>query len=149
MNTDTSHFLEALLFGLPEDHAAQKNGWSIHEFHPDFVEAVTQFIYAFRDRLQDLSEENEIYADPDAGERSFGGDVYWSLSGHGVGFWDARDSEWGKAMQAALEAFAGGDCYRFEQIDLMKFNGKIHFPLRTAAFRRDELAKVFAIPSQP
>lgn len=139
MSTETDNFLESLLWALPEDHTAHKNGWSVHEFHPEFRAAVSRFIYGFRAYLQEHCPD----LDPDAGGRSFGGNVYFSLSGHGCGFWDDRDAEWGQAMQSALEAFVKGDKYRFEQIGLMKFSGKIHFALRTAAFRREELAKVF------
>lgn len=145
MNTDTENFLVSLLWALPEDHVAHKNGWTIHEFHPEFIAAVERFCSGFREYLNALdeqAEDSDVYADPDAGEQSFGGDVYFSLSGHGCGFWDARDSEWGDAMQAALEAFSGSK-YRFEEIDIMKFKGKIHLAYRTAAYRREYLEKMF------
>lgn len=152
MNADTSDFLAALLFTMPEDHASHKNGWMMHEFHPDFQAAVKRFCDGFRAHLSDLrdkceTEELAELLDGDAPTRDFGCNVYFSLSGHGVGFWDDRDRERGEALQAALVEFAGGDRYRFEQIDLMKFSGKIHFPLRSAAFRKAELAKVFAVPA--
>jgi len=80
--------------------------------------------------------------------RSFGGNVYFSLSGHGCGFFDEyADPErtLGDELQALLVSYAGQ--YRFEELDgnLAKFKGKIHLAYRTAAFRREYLAKMFTV----
>lgn len=153
MNSDTSDFLESLLWALPEDHAARKNGWTVREFHPEFIAAVDSFLSGFREYLllkadalaegpEDQFSEDlwSLYDSPeDAGSRSFGGNVYFSLSGHGVGFWDEAET---KPLQTALEAYAGSR-HAFEHIDLCKFSGRIHLAYRTAAFRREELAGLF------
>lgn len=143
---DTQDFLESLLFALPEDDKGRRPDWSIHEFHPEFIAAVNHFTCNFRARLSDLREtaEDPETLDEDATGRSYGGNVYFSLSGHGCGFWDDRDHDRGQALQSALEEFAGGDRHRFEELDnLAKFHGKIHLAFRTADFRREYLAKFF------
>ena len=105
MRLDLSHFLESILFVAPDNLQSA----TIHDFHPDFQSAAESFLDGFRASLPpDL--------DPDAGERSFGGNVFFTLSGHGCGFWDDRDSEWGDAMTAALRAYSGND-YRFEGLE--------------------------------
>jgi hypothetical protein len=153
LSTDASDFLETLLWvaANPDDpnkrHIAN---WTVHEFHPEFVARLEAFLSGFREYLAKLDEENpgsEVYADPDAPDRTFGGNVFFSLSGHGVGFRDDRDSERGDALQAALEAYSGGK-YRFEELEcnLAKHNGKIHLAHGTAAARRDQLAKLFYVP---
>lgn len=82
VSQDTEDFLATLLFcnepdGRPEDGAQQNR---CYDFAPEFVAAVEQFISRFRETLDDL--------DLDVLSRSFGGNVYLSLSGHGAGFWD-------------------------------------------------------------
>ena len=110
MNTDTSDFLAALLFAMPENDEGEieHSDKSIHDFSPEFISGVESFIDGFKDYLSE--REIEI---PES-KRSFGGNVYFSLSGHGVGFWDGSDTE---HLQAPLEAYSGNR-YRFEQIDL-------------------------------
>lgn len=148
LSRDVSDFLEALLFTYPEDRHGNQPDWTIHEFHPEFIAAADAFLSAFRACLSDMREtaEDPDTLDEDATGRSYGGNVYFSLSGHGCGFWDDRDSERGKALQSALESFTGGDSYRFEEVDLMKFKGKLHLAFRTADFRREYTAKMFAYP---
>lgn len=111
LSTDTAAFLETLLF------VADLENSTIYDFHPEFIAAVDSFIERFREYLT----TNHPDMDPDAGERSFGGNVFFSLSGHGCGFWDDRDSGWGKAMHAALVAFSvslpGRGRYRFEELE--------------------------------
>lgn len=170
MSTDTENFLEALLWvAYSPDRPETKHiaNWTIHEFHPEFQQAVAGFCQGFREALtlaadklteapdsefdEELWEICAILDNPDAGERSFGGNVFFSLSGHGVGFWDDRDAARGKVLQAALESYSGGNRHRFEGIESMlsKFNGKIHLSYRTAAFRREALHKLFAVSPQP
>jgi len=111
-------FLEALLFAYPPNEEGEytMDGKTVYDFSPAFIEGVESFIAGFLD----YTAEKDIDI-PEAG-RSFGGNVYFSLSGHGCGFWD--DSET-KHLQEHLEAYSGNK-YRFEQIDLMEdANGKL------------------------
>jgi hypothetical protein len=118
MKTDTQNFLEAILFAYPENENGENemDGKSVYDFSPAFIAGAEQFIEGFRDYL--TLREIEITES----DRSFGGNVYFSLSGHGVGFWDSNDTE---HLQARLVAYSG-DKYRFEQIDLCEDeNGKL------------------------
>lgn len=140
---DLGNFLYYALALNEED--GKPNDWTIHQFHPEFTAAADAYLTGFRAYLNHLDEEcpDETYADPDAGDRTFGGQVFASLSGAGIGFWDARDREWGAAMNDALHAYAGTRA-PFEQMDLAKFHGRIHLAYRTAAFRTEYLTKMFA-----
>ena len=118
MKTDTADFLGAILFAYPENENGENemDGKSVHDFSPKFIEGAQQFIEGFRDYL--THREIEI---PES-ERGFGGNVYFSLSGHGCGFWDSRDTE---HMQTHLESYSGRK-YRFEEIYLCEDeNGKL------------------------
>ena len=113
MNTDTRDFLTALTFSAGEDSPILDA--SPDDFAAPFVDAVENFILAFRACL----DEKGIEPFDDC-PRSFGGNVFFSISGHGVGFWDE-----GKTLadenQAALESFAGK--YRFGELaDNCDFN---------------------------
>lgn len=119
---DTADFLEALLFTIPEDEPEEIRDASIHDFSPEFIEAASSFIFAFRDFANERNPEALEAADNSP--RSFGGNVYFSLSGHGCGFWDSPETE---PMQAMLEEFSGRH-YRFEEMPLaMRADGKIDF----------------------
>ena len=83
-------------------------GKTIHDFSPAFVAGVESFLSGFREFCEWRGVEI-----PDT-ERSFGGNVYFSLSGHGVGF---RDDSETKHLQAELVEFSG-DKYRFEGLDV-------------------------------
>lgn len=157
LSSDTASFLESLLWANSgPDQNTHWGNWTIHQFHPEFTDAVTAFLDGFREYLSarieshdgegdsltaDQLEEMESMLDPDQCERSFGSNVYFSLSGHGAGFRDERDMERGEALHAALLAYSGNP-YRFENIDLMKDHGRIHLAYRTAAFRREYLVKL-------
>jgi hypothetical protein len=119
---DTADFLEALIFALPEDEPEEIREASIYDFSPEFIEATSGFIFAFRDFANERNPEALEAADKSP--RSFGGNVYFSLSGHGCGFWDSSETE---AMQAMLEEFSGRH-YRFEEMPLsFREDGKIDF----------------------
>lgn len=118
MKKDTADFLEAILFAYHENENGENemDGKSIYDFSPAFIAGAEQFIDGFRDYL--TLREIEI---PES-DRSFGGNVYFSLSGHGVGFWDSSDTE---HLQTHLESYSGRK-YRFAQIDLSEDeNGKL------------------------
>ena len=107
---DARDFLEAVIFAYPEDETGTNplNERTIYDFSSDFVSAVESFISGFRSFLDERGIEI-----PDC-DRSFGGNVYFSLSGHGCGFWDSNDTE---HVQPLLEEYAGSK-YAFEQMDI-------------------------------
>lgn len=120
MTQDAADFLEALLFALPEYEPQDIREATIYDFSPEFIEGVESFISAFRDFANEWNPE--ALEEADNSPRSFGGNVYFSLSGHGVGFWDSKETE---AMQPLLEEFSGSK-YRFEEINLgVRDDGKI------------------------
>ena len=90
VSQDTEDFLTTLLFcNEPEDwdededeppFNADMHNRTIYDFAPEFVAAVEAFISGFRETLGNT--------DLDMLSRSFGGNVFLSLSGHGAGFWD-------------------------------------------------------------
>jgi hypothetical protein len=119
MRKDTIDFLEALLWAYTPDENGENpmDDKSVYDFSPEFVAGVDSFLSGFRDYL--AGREIDI---PDSQQWSFGANVYFSLSGHGVGFWDSSDT---KHLQEHLVAYSG-DKYRFEQIDLCEDdNGKL------------------------
>jgi hypothetical protein len=140
MSPDASDFLAALSFSAGEDNPIQD--CSIFDFHPDLVSAVENFCQGFREYLETL----DLNPDDIQDSRSFGGNVYFSLSGHGCGFWD-DSGPWGDVFQAALENYAGGK-YRFETLaENCDFQpgGKINLCFIPRA-RPEYLKKYFGIP---
>jgi hypothetical protein len=127
LSNDTAAFLETLLSvsDSPDPEKRPFENSTIYDFHPEFAAAVDSFVSRFREYLA----ANHPDMDPDHGNRSFGGNVFFSLSGHGCGFWDERDGEWGDAMHSALVAFSASlpghnpVCGRFEFMDLAKHRG--------------------------
>lgn len=120
---DTASFLETLLFTCPEQEENEAfNDASIYDFSPEFIEAASSFIFAFRDFA---NERNPAALErADNSPRSFGGNVYLSLSGQGAGFWDSEDTE---ELQPLLEEFSRNK-YRFEEMSLyFRDDGKIDF----------------------
>ena len=118
IDTLTSDFLETLLFVAdnPDHDECPLEGATIYEFAPAFVSAVSDFVHGFRTYLAEHCPE--LYERCDECESSFGGNVFFSLSGHGCGFWDDRDSGLGDALQTALETFSGSRYrYRFEELE--------------------------------
>lgn len=113
MNTDTRDFLAALTFSAGAFSPILDA--SPDDFSAPFVDAVENFITAFRAYLDEKGIE--LFDDC---PRSFGGNVFFSISGHGVGFWDEGEDV-ADAIQAALESFAGK--YHFEGLaDACEYN---------------------------
>ena len=115
---DTQDFLEAILWAYPENDEGQNemDGKSVYDFSPAFIAGATQFLDGFRSYL------NEHGIDIPEPRQSFGANVFFSLSGHGVGFWDSPHTE---HIQPLLESYSGRK-YRFEEIDLCEDeNGKL------------------------
>lgn len=120
MTQDCQDFLATLLFALPEDETQDVRDATIYDFSPEFVSGLKSFISGFRDFANERNPEALEAADNCP--RSFGGNVYFSLSGHGVGFWDDDETE---AMQPLLEEYSGSK-YRFEDISLsFRDDGKL------------------------
>lgn len=126
--------------------------WSIHEVHAELIAAVRAFCRGFREYLEalpdPLPEDWESYL-----VRSFGGSVYFTLSGHGCSFRDEySDPErtLGDRLADALCAYAGSR-YQFEELEhtLCKTGGKIHLAYCTAAARREYLARTFRTATPP
>lgn len=139
ISKDTADFLTALLFALPEYEPEEIRDASIHDFSPEFIEAASSFIFAFRDFANDRNPDALEAADNSP--RSFGGNVYFSLSGHGCGFWDSPETE---PMQAILEEFSRNK-YRFEEMPLhFRDDGKIDFaiiPSYLAEYRANKFSR--------
>ena len=139
ISKDTADFLEALLFTIPEYEPEEIRDASIYDFSPEFIEAASGFIFAFRDFANERNPEALEAADNSP--RSFGGNVYFSLSGHGVGFWDPPETE---PMQAMLEEFSGRH-YRFEEMPLaIRADGKIDFAF-TPSYLAEYRANKFSV----
>ena len=114
MNGDTKDFLRHLLFcadNLDGKKRPLKNK-TVFNFSVPFVNALEEFLAGFREFIEphelDLSGLN----------RTFGGSVYLSLSGHGAGFWDERDSELGDKLHELLLEYSGRP-HRFHELDGM------------------------------
>ena len=112
MNGDTKDFLRHLLFcadNLDGKKRPLKNK-TVFNFSVPFVNALEEFLAGFREFIEphelDLSGLN----------RTFGGSVYLSLSGHGAGFWDG---DWTDAADKVLTPAAKGfgECNLFLQDD--------------------------------
>jgi hypothetical protein len=111
--SDVASFLESLLFTLPEDELQELRDASIFDFSDAFTIGAQAFISGFREYLD--TRHPDLADRADELERSFGGNVYFSLSGHGCGFWDDRNAKLGRAFDNALKAYSGNR-YRFEDL---------------------------------
>jgi len=141
--SDVASFLESLLFTLPEDADDELREASIFDFSDAFTIEAQSFISGFRAYLD--THHPELAERADELERSFGGNIYFSLSGHGCGFWDDRNAELGRAFDDALKTYSG-DHYRFEELacNLSMDDGKIDLailPEYIAEYR----AKLFTV----
>jgi hypothetical protein len=131
---DAKDFLATVLFTCtdpheineePEDDAFFPNAHTASDFSGDFIAALETYLDGFRAYLDTLEpvqladqDTSLPYAELlDSCQRSFGGNVYFSLSGHGCSF-SLDEGEAGEKLQEALEAYTNGDTHRFEAIDL-------------------------------
>jgi len=124
MNTDTKNFLEYLLEAAAYDEKENETpfteeesiqGCTIHDFSPEFVSAVEGFIDGF---ISFLNKKEFDMARLDYLERSFGGNVYLSLSGVGAGFFDEYgdpDKTLGDELQSLIKEYSGSS-HRFEEL---------------------------------
>lgn len=149
-STDAQDFLETLLFicEQPDEPDCPLKGKTVFDFSDPLVAAVESFIDGFRaflekkgfnmDRLDDL-------------QRSFGGNVFASLSGAGIGFFDEYGDEsktLGDELQALIREYSGNH-YRFEQVDLSEDDdGKLDLSIIPSAI--DEYReKLFNVEVKP
>ncbi|OQA09839.1 MAG: hypothetical protein BWY66_00378 [bacterium ADurb.Bin374] len=143
MNRDTQDFLAILLWlaDNPDEKQRPLMGKTIRDFSDKFAEGADKFIAAFRQHLIGKGWRPEKL---DGAERSFGGNVFFSLSGHGCGFFDDRDEEIA-ALDETVKEWAGGN--RFEELDYMLDvgeDGKIDLSYKPSAI--DEMrAALFAV----
>jgi hypothetical protein len=148
ISQDAENFLTALLWAYPEDDNGENpmDEKTVYDFSPEFITAVSNFCEAFRGYLYPILSDEQFAAIDDC-PRSFGGNVYFSLSGHGVGFRDDSETE---HLQTHLDTFSG-DHYRFEGIDLSEDeNGKLdlsYLPEFVAEYRRKMFTPAIATHS--
>jgi hypothetical protein len=144
-DSDLAHFLESLLFTIPENEPEELREASIYDFSTAFREAAQGFISGFRDYL--ATHHAELCEREGELDRSFGGNVYFSLSGHGCGFWDDRNSELGRAFDDALKAYSGST-HRFEELDCLlsmdEETGKIDLAF-LPEFLDEQRARIFTV----
>ena len=115
MNTHTANLLEALLFGHCWEYSDyNEEDVSIYDFDQSTIIRLESFIEAFENVLEEKMPV--AYERIDELERSFGGNLYFSLSGHGCGFFDERDEELAKIHEVAKK-FAP---YLFEQVEIVE-----------------------------
>jgi hypothetical protein len=127
MTSETKEFLEALLFAYNwEDTDEDESAYTVYDFSEEYIEAVESFMEGFS-RFLARNMHDDLLNDMDNLEGSFGGNVYFSLSGHGVGFWSDSDTRLGEAYQALLEQYSGNK-YRFEDLGIWFNEGKLELP---------------------
>jgi len=123
-NANLESFLEALFF-VSEDLIDLEN-FSIFDLvenldNQETLEKISRFLESFEEYL--IDEHPDLHSAAMDSNRSFGSEVYFSLSGHGVGYWDWPEKE-GEQIQEVLEKFAKTK-YLFEQIYLFIQDGKV------------------------
>lgn len=139
MTKDTSDFLTSLLF--TSDGFERKNP---KDFTLEFQEYVDEFIVGFEKFLEFKGFEKNRLKDL---QKSFGGNVYFSLSGHGCGFFDEYgdvEKTLGDDLQSLLEEYSG-DKHRFEALSsqIMKLRGgkiTLHYK---KPFMKEYFEKIF------
>ena len=146
MKQHTMDFLETLLWVAdnPDDSVRPFADKTIYDFSDEFVAGAEAFIDAFLDHLIKIGFDTSRLP----GERSFGGNVYFSLSGHGCGFFDDRDEAIAD-LQEVIQKWAGGR-RRFEELEYnldIGDDGKIDLSYIPSAIKqyRDAL---FAVPKE-
>lgn len=119
MKQDTIDFLDTLLWLADDPDKAQRElmGKTVYDFSDAFVAGVEAFVAEFRRHLIDTGVRPAVLA---TSERSFGGNVYLSLSGHGAGFFDDRNPQVAE-MHERIKMWAGscGRADRFFELDGM------------------------------
>lgn len=146
MNQDTKDFLVTLLWlaDAPDAEEAERlQEASVYDFSAAFVAAVEAFIDGFRAHLE--KKGYKVAELIGRSERSFGGNVYLSLSGHGAGFFDDCDGAIAE-LHDVLKTWAGGN--RFEELGysiMFHEDGKIDLD-RSPQYLEAERANIFKVP---
>lgn len=136
MTRDAFDFLSTVLWLAAESEKENEpvtKRWhvrdcTVHDVHPDMVAAVERFCGGFRDWLERRGFDSGRL---DQLTRSFGGSTYFSLSGHGCGFWDenpSTDPELGDELHNLLREYSGNQ-HRFEELESSLYrhlDGKVH-----------------------
>lgn len=108
-------FMEALLFG-ESDNSDESGGepldanYSFNDFAPSANDTMKKIVRAFwNDCYSMLNDENESY-------EQNGHDLYFTIFGHGVGFWDGdypihgdKLTDWCDRFQYAVHVTLGDD----------------------------------------
>ena len=122
---DAQDFLETLLWVASgnEKDTRYENGESaedgelygktIYDFSDKFKVAVCNFCWDVRDEITEIEGvEDELLKC----SRSFGGNLFFSLTGHGCGFFDESDAD-AEKIESALFSFV--DKYQLEDLEHM------------------------------
>lgn len=152
MKQDTIDFLSTLL-SLADDPDRGEDrpfmGKTVYDFSPAFQAGAEKFVDAFREYLESEGFGHLVRA----GERSFGGNVYFSLSGHGGGFFDDNDERVSN-LQNVIEEWsvdAQSRNHRFEELESdieVGLDGKIDLCVIPEAIEECRAA-LFAVPPPP
>lgn len=157
MRKHTEAFLATLLWAADRPDEAERPllGKTIHDFSEPFKAAADRFVYGYKRHLERTGRGDLV----GKGERAFGGNVYFSLSGHGVGFFDDRD-EAVAALHEDLNAWdAGVRCEdllasagmgRFKDLDCRLYvweDGKLDLDIKRE-FIDSERAELFRLPAK-
>lgn len=122
---DAADFLETLLWVASENEkdTRNENGESvedgelyektIYDFSDKFKVAVCNFCWDVRDEITEIEGVEDELAKC---SRSFGGNLFFSLTGHGCGFFDESDADTEK-IESAL--FSVVDKYQLEDLENM------------------------------
>lgn len=132
MSPDASDFLAALSFSAGEESPLLD--LNVYKYHPGIISAVEKFCAVFREHCAEMG-----LPDPGSLERAFGGNVFFSLSGHGCGFQD-DSGPWGDVFQSVLENFAGSR-YRFENLSSDLWRGERKRNLANLCFKKEHIAE--------
>lgn len=144
MKQDTKDFLSTLLWlaDSPDNKRRPFLDKTILDFSDEFIAGAELFIEGFRAHLEKTGFD---MATLDRAERSFGGNVYLSLSGHGAGFFDDNDKAIA-GLQETIQKWTGG--LRFHELecdlDIWK-DGKIDLCI-LPGYLKEYHDKLFAVP---
>jgi hypothetical protein len=144
---DAYDFLATLLFTYPDPNEMDEEPdedtfratkHTAYDFAPGFILSLEGYLKGLRQHL----ETNNLGTQAIECDRTFGGNVYFSLSGHGCGF-AIDEGEVGAKLEKALVAYTEGDTHRFEGIDLDKDSeGQINLAL-LPEYLADGIAQLF------